>query len=309
MTWAPLVEVSERPEEVAHGARLVSGEVPNDAADPWVASVIAARPVDEAARADGVSSELVVATRNSALVALNVWAQEGRVVLCPSADLVEALRQTDLPVDADIRMPFGAFYLPRIVGGRETAGAFLAIGEEGALFVACCIGTAKGRRLFSVGEASLDFDGTRTWKDLSGALDDAHLEDGPWRSEIEWLVQAKSDVLRLAAYLGSESADVERDEKSSRSALATERRGKKRDRVTLASHTVIRLGHRERFDARVTAASRSLDCRFVVRGHWRMQAHGPGRQLRKRVWIKPHWKGPDYAERVVAHTYVPERAR
>jgi len=33
--------------------------------------------------------------------------------------------------------------------------------------------------------------------------------------------------------------------------------------------------------------------RFVVRGHWRNQPHGEGRQERKRIWIQPFWKGPE----------------
>lgn len=32
---------------------------------------------------------------------------------------------------------------------------------------------------------------------------------------------------------------------------------------------------------------------FIVRGHWRNQAHGPGHQLRKQIWIQPFWKGPE----------------
>lgn len=32
---------------------------------------------------------------------------------------------------------------------------------------------------------------------------------------------------------------------------------------------------------------------FLVRGHWRQQAHGAGRAMRKTIWIEPHWKGPE----------------
>jgi hypothetical protein len=35
--------------------------------------------------------------------------------------------------------------------------------------------------------------------------------------------------------------------------------------------------------------------RFVVRGHWRNQAHGEGRQMRTKKWISPHWRGPEGA--------------
>ena len=35
--------------------------------------------------------------------------------------------------------------------------------------------------------------------------------------------------------------------------------------------------------------------RWVVRGHWRNQPWGPGRELRRPVYILPHIKGPDGA--------------
>lgn len=35
--------------------------------------------------------------------------------------------------------------------------------------------------------------------------------------------------------------------------------------------------------------------RFIVRGHWRRQSHGPENQERKLVWIRPYYKGPDLA--------------
>lgn len=36
--------------------------------------------------------------------------------------------------------------------------------------------------------------------------------------------------------------------------------------------------------------------RWVVRGHWRQQAYGPQRSLRRQTWIPSHIKGPDGAE-------------
>lgn len=35
--------------------------------------------------------------------------------------------------------------------------------------------------------------------------------------------------------------------------------------------------------------------RFMVRGHWRRQPHGPERQERKLIWVRPYYKGPDFA--------------
>lgn len=41
---------------------------------------------------------------------------------------------------------------------------------------------------------------------------------------------------------------------------------------------------------------------FLVRGHWREQAHGPSRSLRKHMWIEPFWKGPEES-RVLLRNY------
>jgi len=38
-----------------------------------------------------------------------------------------------------------------------------------------------------------------------------------------------------------------------------------------------------------------LRMRYCVRGHWRWQPCGEGRHDRKRIFIKPHWKGPEGA--------------
>jgi hypothetical protein len=47
-----------------------------------------------------------------------------------------------------------------------------------------------------------------------------------------------------------------------------------------------------------------IKSRFMVRGHYRNQAHGPNRSLRTSKWIAPHWKGPEEGARLV-HTYKP----
>lgn len=44
-----------------------------------------------------------------------------------------------------------------------------------------------------------------------------------------------------------------------------------------------------------TSAGRDYTVRWMVRGHWRQQPHGPGRTQRRPVWINPHIKGPDGA--------------
>ncbi|MFN6548381.1 hypothetical protein [Mycolicibacterium nivoides] len=46
-------------------------------------------------------------------------------------------------------------------------------------------------------------------------------------------------------------------------------------------------------DQRSTAKRKDFDHRWWVRGHWKMQPYGPGRLLRKIIYIEPHTAGPD----------------
>ena len=46
-----------------------------------------------------------------------------------------------------------------------------------------------------------------------------------------------------------------------------------------------------------------LHARFMVRGHWRNQAHGPAMQERRRQWVMPYWKGPDSPQSVLDRSY------
>ena len=39
----------------------------------------------------------------------------------------------------------------------------------------------------------------------------------------------------------------------------------------------------------------SLSVQSLVRGHWKMQPHGPGLSLRKWIHVEPYWRGPDDA--------------
>jgi hypothetical protein len=47
----------------------------------------------------------------------------------------------------------------------------------------------------------------------------------------------------------------------------------------------------------------TLTRRFMVRGHWRHQAHGPHHLLRKLMFIEPFWKGPELGE-IIERPYL-----
>lgn len=50
------------------------------------------------------------------------------------------------------------------------------------------------------------------------------------------------------------------------------------------------------------ASGWKLRMQHAVRGHWKMQAHGPKRSLRKRVWVEPYIRGPE-GKVAWAHVY------
>lgn len=51
-------------------------------------------------------------------------------------------------------------------------------------------------------------------------------------------------------------------------------------------------------DCPEASGGRVISKRFPVMGHWRNQAHGPGRSERKLIYIEPFMKGPEMAEAV-----------
>jgi hypothetical protein len=56
-----------------------------------------------------------------------------------------------------------------------------------------------------------------------------------------------------------------------------------------------------------TRAQRSAPtAAWIVRGHWKMQAHGAGRALRKRIWIEPFWKGEESMRKLMRGVEVKE---
>jgi hypothetical protein len=55
-----------------------------------------------------------------------------------------------------------------------------------------------------------------------------------------------------------------------------------------------------------TRARSAPTAAWVVRGHWKNQAHGEGRKLRKRIWIEPFWKGEESVRKLMRGVEVKE---
>lgn len=46
---------------------------------------------------------------------------------------------------------------------------------------------------------------------------------------------------------------------------------------------------------RTGRAGSQLNVQSMVSGHWKRQAYGPRRELRKTIWVEPYWRGPEDA--------------
>lgn len=51
---------------------------------------------------------------------------------------------------------------------------------------------------------------------------------------------------------------------------------------------------------------RGLSHPSITRGHWKMQAHGPGWSEHRLIWIKPYVRGKELGESAVSHRYTME---
>lgn len=110
-------------------------------------------------------------------------------------------------------------------------------------------------------------------------------------------------VVGACAYLAQEKPDVEpRVLGPSERQRAAMKAGGKRERKDFNDARLpvsyFRAGHREVVHTHYsgTAEQRELTKRFIVRGHFRKQPIGEGRKDRKTIWIKPFFKGPEWAE-------------
>lgn len=122
-------------------------------------------------------------------------------------------------------------------------------------------------------------------------------------------------VLNFSIYLGSEKVRVEHIHEGEIKRLQGDKKWKslrknvqdrinemRRDRVfEVGSDVVVDASIREY--VRNGGTGQSLTYRSIVRGHWRNQAHGPGRALRTKKWIEPHIRGAELPTKVVGHNY------
>lgn len=118
-------------------------------------------------------------------------------------------------------------------------------------------------------------------------------------------------VMNILLYMNSDKADVRHVHRDKVRALKKskgrkknkERRGKLEKENTWIVGTNVIFDPRVKNLAESGREGQSLRFKSLVRGHWRQQAHGEGRKLRRLLWIEPHVRGGDLPGKVLGHNY------
>lgn len=245
---------------------------------------------------------------------LLAWARSGYNVFDLSPDFVAAMLLTD-PGEIDlpsVKLPFGGmlFMIPDQ----------FAKGAEGTSYTKIHVVEVDDSRTFEGGPAAADgekipaivvyaTDGARILSTVAPReeLSWAALEELPDEVALDADKEARKTIQRVVFGALAYATAVER--------AITERfpaPKKAREKQSIKHWTI---GREIKISPELVRVARSgareiafqIKSRFMVRGHYRNQAHGPNHALRTSKWIAPFWKGPEEGARLV-HTYKPTLA-
>lgn len=242
---------------------------------------------------------------------LLAWARDGYNVFDLSSDFVAAMLLTD-PSEIDLpslKLPFRGmlFMIPDQ----------FAKGAEGTSYTKIHVVETDDSRIFDADAAPKDgekrpaiaiyaTDGVRLLSTIAPRADLswAALEELPDEVALDTDKEARATIQRVVFGALAYATAVDR--------AITERfpaPKKRRDQPSIAHWTI---GRTIKIDPELVRTARGgareiafrIKSRFVVRGHYRNQAHGPNRSLRTMKWIAPFFKGPEEGAQLV-HTYKP----
>lgn len=231
-----------------------------------------------------------------------------------------ALMATRPPKGVDIRPPWKAFVIELPQGMLHTDNQS---GELGALTHILVNTSQLYLRAEDYGDptklvpswsfTAMGYHGIelhRWRKTLDNLLDDGDFDDSDdpfnFPSALEMgLTEQDTRTMQLLTRVVLNTCLVMSDPESVRpiggSSKSRRKRGNRRNKDEPVFRT-FRVGKPIKLDCRPAVESflsgdrkRQLSVQFLVRGHWRNQACGPGLSERRMTWIEPHWKGPEEA--------------
>ena len=250
------------------------------------------------------------------LLFLALWLKYGMPVYRPTLDLAAGLAMTD-PSDVrgeDWKLPYGAFLVHVPYDLWVTGGMPSDEGEVhggGIVMISVQLYEAsKGRDVICVSAWSRE--GAGMFTRVTAPRDDELLgdwiayganlvaPDGQWElgeSERNTSAALLRLVINLCLYVTDRGPGRPEPHHTTKSA----RRRRERHSDVPSEPEVWILGKEIRLDMEVLAAARAratgtraewkIASSCVVQGHHKMQVHGPGRALRKRIWVEPYRRG------------------
>jgi hypothetical protein len=242
---------------------------------------------------------------------LLAWARDGYNVFDLSPDFVAAMlltdpREIDLP---SLKLPFR--------GMLFTIPDGFAIGTEGVSYTKIHVAEIADSRTFGEDPSTVRekrpaiviyaTDGQRLLATVAPRADLSWdvIEELPGEEIPDLDKEAQKTIQRIALGALAYATAVDR--------AITERfpenPKKRRDQPSIAHWTI---GRTIKIAPELVRVARSgsreiafkIKSRFIVRGHYRNQAHGEKRSLRTLKWIAPFFKGPEEGAQLV-HTYKP----
>lgn len=236
--------------------------------------------LDKVTRLD-LSDDGIVATQHFAVR----WMRSGFTRLEIGHKLAASLALTDVPDDIEVRAPWDCWCLilpPNLMGDDNSVARIWCEGPEVRFFVSST-GTIMGPISRDMIFRESDEPGGRAFAIACDAL-----------------------VRGCCLALANPDDYRKRGAGTGRSSKSKRARGEAPDfggaRFMLSAPVTIDL--REHLVASLSGKHEggSPTAQFLVRGHWRNQAYGAGRALRKTIWIEPFWKGDETA-RVLLRNY------
>jgi hypothetical protein len=249
---------------------------------------------------------LQVAEPNIQMSQLNNWKKYGSKLFILEDSLVTAFQHTDIPMHivlSDVHVPFDCFAI-------ESSGEpfFYVDGTPCDVVLYFRSNTVPGGVIdvakngdMSVGEKATAFlIGLCHGEDVLGNCHIA-IEDGLSLEDhrMNYAEMADEDRQNLVNVFVNTVLYINDTTREASTAEPRSHKIKVNGKRTRSSYIYL---HAPKSLSIPTGEGSKIDCRFMVRGHYRNQACGEAMKERKLIWILPYWKGPSLVE-VVSKPY------
>lgn len=249
---------------------------------------------------------------------IDVWRIAGAKTFMLSKDLAEAFYYTDIPLDLtpdEFRYPFNAFMIecesPLFKVEEKAVNHILYINKsivdmvntslvqrDGS--IATEIGWDVALTALTAGVGCIGID--QMWVNLKNGftIEDTYKKGSIYKDQVlSRLPVNKTETQNLmnifyntVMYIN----DPDRRPQDTEVHKTRKMRDGNKKKSKLVKSEYIILQPPKSYISLSKGKGRTIDKRFIVRGHYRNQAYGKKMLQRKKIWIMPFWKGPDMAE-------------